>query len=308
MKARLQDLINALKADPDDNIKRRELAFFLLDNDAFEEALKQLNYLINLFPDDDLLYYKIGLCYEGLRMLDAAETSYKKALAKAPNDPDYNYNLASVYDKKGKVEKAIQFYQITLQLDPNDGNAHFNLALQLIKKDKPLEAIDELTTTLQLNSKDVYAYFYLAHEQHKQGDVELAIKNYKKVIDLSPDYSWAYYNLGCIALEKEDHGAAKNYFEKTIQTNPTDIQACRTLVSLYLKEDLAQKALQLVKSSLAENGHHGDLYFSAAQIYNQLKSKEHVISSLEKALQYVKTLTIPMEPIKAKLQELRDAK
>lgn len=308
MKERLQELIEALKANPNDNQKRRELAFFLIDNDAHEEALKQLNYLINLFPDDDILHYKIGLCYEGLKMLDAAETSYKKALSSAPNDPDYNYNLASVYDKKGDIEKAIQFYQITLQLDPNDCNAHFSLALQLIKKERPYEAIDELTTTLQLNPKDVYAYFYLAHEQHKQGEVELAIQNYQKVIDLSPDYSWAYYNLGCIAMDKQDYGAAKNYFEKTIKTNPTDIPACRALASLYLKEGQDQKALQLIKSSLAENGHHGDLYFTAAQIYKKLGSKEHVISSLEKSLQYVKTLTIPMEPIKQKLQELRDAK
>jgi Tfp pilus assembly protein PilF len=106
-------------------------------------------------------------------------------------------------------------------------------------------------------------------------------------------------------LSGGDVSEAKDYFSKTIETNPKDAQAARILATLCLKEDNPKGALDLINKALEGTDPTGDIYLCFAQIYQKMGDKDKVIENLENALNNFKTLTTPIDLVKRKLKELR---
>ena len=62
-----------------------ELGRFYLLYSKFEEAIVQLKKAAELKSDDPLVYYDLGISYEGLNMNDEAKQNFRKALELDPN-------------------------------------------------------------------------------------------------------------------------------------------------------------------------------------------------------------------------------
>ena len=69
----IQELQAVLREDSSNFQARRRLAVVLLDKGFNEEALKQFQFLISIFPQDAGLYYHKGIVHEKMRDLPKAE-------------------------------------------------------------------------------------------------------------------------------------------------------------------------------------------------------------------------------------------
>ena len=92
----IENLTNLIKNDPTNFQARRELTVALMDKGFNEEAIKQLSYLISVFPEDARLHYNLGIAWDKIRNFKQALKAYETALSYEPEEPDFLYNLGSI--------------------------------------------------------------------------------------------------------------------------------------------------------------------------------------------------------------------
>jgi len=299
----IQELQQILKEDSSNFQARRRLAIILLDEGFSEDALKQLLFLVSIFPNDASLYYNLGIVYEKLKKLYLAEESYLKAIDISPDETDFYYNLGLVYTDKEEYDRAIEVFNIVIKTDVYDGNSYFNLGLCYVKKDEETTAINYFKKAIELNDRDVFAHFYLGNCYKLQGHIDLAIDRYNKVLELCPDYSWAYYNLGSIAYEQGDFDLAMDNLKKTIELNPRDIDAYKIYTKMLIKLELLDEAQHLIQDAITENQFESDLFYILAQIYKLQNNIKGYEKALRLALKNYKSLSFSPKFVKKEFDD-----
>ena len=125
----IEELQEILREDSENYRARRELALILIDSGFAKEAAQHLIYLLKKIPDDDGLYYNLGIAYEKQKIFDKAKIAYLKAIEISPNNFDAIYNLGLVYTELNDFDKGIECFKKILEQDENDSNSYFNMAL-----------------------------------------------------------------------------------------------------------------------------------------------------------------------------------
>src|SRR5574344_2040351 len=194
--SKIEQLSELIKEDSKNFQAMRELYIAYLDKGFNEEAMKQLLYLVNVFPDEPKLYFHIGITWERLKKPEFAKKAYKKAVELDFTQSDYKYNLALLLLNLNEFEEALKLFKEVLAVDKNDFNTYFNLGLIFQKKGLHENALKCFKNAYILNNSDWIALFNLAYEYEKTNDDKKAIECYNLLIKNQPDYSWAYYNLG----------------------------------------------------------------------------------------------------------------
>lgn len=152
----IEELQQVLKKDSSNFQARRRLAILLLDSGFTEEALKQFQFLVSIFPTDASLFYNIGIVYEKLKKFDNAEQSYIKAIEFSPDETDFYYNLGLVYIEKNEYDKAISCFKKVLATDVDDSNSYFNLGICFLKKKNDDYAMKCFRKAVELNDNDFF--------------------------------------------------------------------------------------------------------------------------------------------------------
>lgn len=299
----IRELKEVLKTDSSNFQARRKLAILLLDNGFEDESLKQLLFLIGIFPNDSNLYFNLGIVYEKTKRLELAVQAYQKAIGINPEETDYYYNLGLTYIDLGEFDKAITAFEKVISIDTKDANSYFNLGLCYTKKNDVIEAINYFTQTIELNPHDVFAHFYLANHFKALGQTEIAVEEYKKVIDISPDYSWAYYNLGAIDFEEANFDSAIKYLDKTIELNPKDIDAFKVYAKVLMKLNKLKQAQNLIEYAIKENREAYDLYYILGQIYKQQENFVGYEKALNIVLKNYKNISYSPKLVKEELNQ-----
>src|SRR5437867_11271073 len=75
---------------------------------------------------------------------DQAISSYRKALALEPNDPDTHYNLALTLKYKGDAKQAVDEFEATVRIKPKCAEAHYGLGATWYDLDDQAAALKDL--------------------------------------------------------------------------------------------------------------------------------------------------------------------
>ena len=150
-----------------------------------------------LKPDYMLAHYNLGNALKELGQLDAAVSSYRKAIEIKPDFADAHNNLGTVLKDQGQSDAALASYRRVLELKPDYAEAHNNLGVAL----KDLGQLDE------------------------------AVASYRKAVALKPDYVLAHCNLGNALKELGQLDAAEASYRRAEALQP---QALEYAVSAHL--------------------------------------------------------------------------
>ncbi len=301
---KIEELYEAVKADPTNFQAVRELSVALLDAGYNEEALKQLIYLVGIFPEDARLFFNIGFTFEKLKDFKKAEYSYRKAIELNPNEPDYYYNLGYLLmQNKKNLKEAVECFKKVLEKEPNDANTFFNLGIIYLNGKVYETAIKCFKKAYTLNSFDILALFYQGNAYQKIGNYEKAKEIYNEVLEQAPEYSWTYFNLAQIDWTNGDNIGAINNLQKTLNINPKDIEASKLLAQIYINAKDYENAKNVIKTAITQSPTNSDLYYYLAK--TEPNNKLFQIENLKKALENQKTLTINADQIKQELKDLR---
>jgi tetratricopeptide (TPR) repeat protein len=150
-------------------------------------------------PDADALV-RTGMTAHQQGQLDAAERSYRNALAAAPDHPVATHFLGVLHYQKNELAQALPLLEAAAAAKPDEPEFHNNLGLALAAGDRVDEALSAYRRALQLKPQHATAWNNLGLALQAQNRVEEAIDAYRQALQHAPQFGQAHWNLALALL------------------------------------------------------------------------------------------------------------
>ena len=138
-----------------------------LDNKMYGEALKSFEEALKYYPDNQNLYYYVGVC---AGYMSHAALDYN---ASGTNEVKYNY-----------LKLAEEAYLRAIAIEDRYVRALYGLGvLYVFELDEPAKAIPHLEKALSIDTKNLDAMFVLARAYYSNYDFDKAVEMYDKIIE-----------------------------------------------------------------------------------------------------------------------------
>ena len=194
----------------------------LYNQGQLQQALKQVDLLVQQFPQSALLFSINGAVLKALGQLDLSVEAYTKALAIKPDYADAYNNMGNALKEQGKLEEAIAAYKKALAIKPDYAEAYNNMGIVFQEQGKLEEAIAAYKKALAIKPDYADAYFNMGIALQEQGQLEEAIAAYTQALAIKPDDADAKFNLAEILKSyssKNDYSNPLIYFDSKIKEN-----------------------------------------------------------------------------------------
>ncbi len=138
-----------------------------LDNKMYGEALKCFEEALKYYPDNQNLYYYVGVC---AGYMSHAAMDFN---ASGNNEVKYNY-----------LKLAEEAYLRAIQIEDRYVRALYGIGvLYVFELDEPAKAIPHLEKALTIDTKNLDAMFVLARAYYSNYDFDKAVEMYDKIIE-----------------------------------------------------------------------------------------------------------------------------
>ncbi len=163
-----------IRGNPDDPLYRHWLAGIYFDLQWLEEALKAANQAIALDPAFAAAHDRAGQSLEGLGRLADAESAYRRAVARAEQDPWPLVHLGGLLSDRGELDEAEPTLRKAINLDPELAEAHFELGNLLRRGDQLQRARNSLQRATELAPDEAKFHYAFGNVLRQLGETELA--------------------------------------------------------------------------------------------------------------------------------------
>ena len=164
-------------------------AVTLLENGDYAKTRTILNTLLRTEPDNDAIYYYLGLSEIGLRDFDRAEEHLRKAVELDGKNYWYRLHLASLYERKGETDLVVGMYEEILKEFPDKSDVHFellNLYLRQKQFDKALSSLDAVENRIGTNEQIVSTRYEILRAMDRPDDALKALMDYNARYSSAP--------------------------------------------------------------------------------------------------------------------------
>lgn len=182
------------------------------ESGKYNEAINYLTKSLEVFQDEESVYYNRGNAYTNVKKFSNAISDYTKAIEINPSYAEAYNNRGCTYSYLHDYTKAISDCSKAIEINSNYAEAFYNRGLNYCILKKYSEAILDFTKAVDINPNYVKAYFSRGNAYFEGfKEFQKAIFDYTNVIEISPNYleayyyrGYAYYMLGKINKSCED--------------------------------------------------------------------------------------------------------
>ncbi len=154
-----------------------------------------------------------------------------------PDNPDAHNNLGQRYQEQGKFREAVKEFEKALAINPNFPSAWNNLGVCYGKLRRYEEAESALKKAIALNPEDVYAMNNLAVMFMQLNRLEDARVYSERSVTVEPNYANGRLTLGAIHATMGKLDLAEAEFLKVLEIDPTNVSAQKNLERVRLQRD-----------------------------------------------------------------------
>ena len=149
----------------------------LYNSRYFEEALKKVNNLLKIQPNNADLHNNKGIILRALKKYNDALKCYKDAIIIDKNNPVYFNNRGNLYWDMGEEKLADKDYNKSLDINPKYYDALINLIKLRQYQELHEEAENLCLKALEINKNNNMGFKLLGISQINQRKIDLGIKN-----------------------------------------------------------------------------------------------------------------------------------
>jgi predicted Zn-dependent protease len=212
--------------------------------DRSVEALLKCKQLNKNVP---VIYYELGKNYTKLKNFGSAETAFKEAVTKEPNNEWYLDALYQFYIEQNDLNKAINTVKLLVKYHSDYKEDLAGLYVKTKKFDDALKILDELDSEFGIAvSRDIMRN----RIYEVTGRKEDQIKNLEARIGNNPDKESNYIALILRYSENNDKEKAFETAKELLKINPHSQTVHLALYKFYLDDNDADKAIQSMKTVL----------------------------------------------------------
>jgi tetratricopeptide (TPR) repeat protein len=249
---------------------RLAAAAICLYQSQLTEAIKELNSIYFRQPNNTMVLYALGYCYERLSKEAQAKEFYQDCLKFKSYLQLPAQRLAAIYFKNNQLERTIEQYELLKSEYPDDISTLLILGHLYIATARYKQAIETFNTAILIHPDNFHAQHHEVdaliadgqlHEALEQledllqteparadllmkhadvlrmlGSTTDAISQYEEVIHLCPDFLEATIKLGTQYLLTEQEQLAAQQFNKAVEINDNIVDA---YIGLAMSQKLA---------------------------------------------------------------------
>lgn len=187
----------------------------------YEEALKTFDKILEMSPEDGIVFSGKALAYLWLDDPGKALEFAKKAVKLSPRDEVCSVNLSYIYLRLKMFEDAVLESKRFIADVPDSVMGYYNLGLGLVMVNKLEEAAQAFQKAIKVEPRFVFAYNNLGWCCWKLRRSALAIEAFEKAVKLNPDFFDALFNLAVVYNSIGRYENAKKLFIKISELKPT---------------------------------------------------------------------------------------
>ena len=311
---------------PDNTDMRIRHAHLLFAREKFDEALKELQLLRQVEPENTDIAYSLGMVYSAMGDSQQSLSFFKEAEADGWMLGRLYANMAEEYYKLKDYDKALSYYERALQSDSFDDITLYNYydfcfeigreetgaevlkrfvmenpynkvgwyclgglyrALSLMEK-----ACDAFEYALAIDKSFVEGYIALSQTQDMMGQYGDAVTTLLRAVEFCDDHARIYRTVGSIFARESNFDTAQFYFRKAIEADPCDAEAYASRAVCFSQQGDMNEALSDVKKALALQHaiDGGDMEKGSAEVYCSAGMVYDMLDDFEKASEYFENM------------------
>lgn len=172
--------------------------------------------------------------------VEEAIEQYKRAAKLNPEDEDIYYNLGLAFARVGNLAEAKQAYNEALKIYPDYVEALNNLGNLLVKEGSYDEAVQQLSRAVELDPKSSAAQNSLGNALARLGRYGEALLHFQKALEGKPDYLEAQQNLASAYLMLGRSDEATKEFTSILKNHP-DFEPARKGLARAVRDQSQKK-------------------------------------------------------------------
>ncbi len=169
-------------------------------------ALEIFEKIIQLDPNNAIVYYNRGKLYRDLNENGNAVEDYHKSIELDPNNAEAYYNCGNANLSLKQYHDAIMDYQKAIKIEPNNATAYYYCGNSYLNLKQYHEAIGNYRMAIKLDPNNAMAHYNCGNAHFNLNQYSEAICDYQMAIKLNPDYHTVndVINEACVYLKEQD--------------------------------------------------------------------------------------------------------
>ena len=192
------------------------------ERDAAEESFRKA---IALQPRFAPPWHNLGVLHFERGELPQAVTSFEEALALKPDDTGTLAFLAKARFEEGWIEEALAIAERIRVLDPTDPEPDLLAGGAATRAGDLGAALVAFDAALAKAPRSALASYHRGMTLWQLGDREEGLTALRRACELAPDHFLAHYNLGSMLLQQESYGTARPYLERAYAAADGELHA-----------------------------------------------------------------------------------
>jgi tetratricopeptide (TPR) repeat protein len=279
---------------PSDYYAQHILGLSLFGLNEFDAAESRFKKATTLKPDFADSYFQLGLLYSrNPATLQAALSSYERAVKIGYPHAEIYRDLGSVNIKLGKYDDAIRYLNKSLELNPNYADAYFQLADAFRKSGKADESAQATRKFQELNAAALdqkqrqtkgQALYDQGVSLLQKNDLAKAYDTFRSVAETLPQFDAAFYRMAQLEYLHDDNAQALAHVRHALELNPFEAEYYYVL-SRCLEDSDLRSAIDAATKAVSLNGNVADFYGLLGDLYTQSSEYFRAVQNYRRAIQ-----------------------
>jgi Flp pilus assembly protein TadD len=197
--------------------------------------------------------------------VERAGKQLEKLLQAYPDAAKAHYLMGTILRARKRLEEACDSYLLATAFMPDWWTPHYELGLVQMDQGQFGRAVNSFTTALALNGNDAHVHHALGTAYLHCENVPAAVEEFKKALALQPDLAPAHSNLGYLLFrDREEYEGGAAHIERARALSPGDLSAACNWIMVLHQRGQTRDALALADDVLARDPTIAEARFNRA--------------------------------------------
>lgn len=228
-----------LSKAPDSVDARVNLGVALAHEGRYDDAVEQYRHVLQRNPQNETALLNLALAHYKEADFTKARNEFLELHKLRPSNQQAFYLLADCDLRLGNFQDAIALVQQAYETHPDDAAVEYLLGTALIQDGQTQKGAAVIDRMMR-NGNSAVASVLLGASQYAAGDYKASAATLHKALDLNPALPGAWTIYGRALLSGGENEEAKAAFQRALQADANDFDACLHLGALLRHDgDLA---------------------------------------------------------------------
>lgn len=291
-------------SDPDDLTPKVKMAFILIEQQKYQDAILRLEDILARAPASDKVRFYLGAVYEEVKDYKSAIGHFQKIPVGSSYYQEAVIHASYLYKLLGDYDHAIETIQAGIKNQDDHAPFYALYASLLDDKKEYAKAVEMLTAAVAKFPDHAQLNFFLGSMRDRMGDKAGTVQAMKKVLSIDKDHVQALNFLAYTYAESGKHlDDAERMVRRAAELQPNDGYILDTLGWVLYKRGRVEESIRVLEAAYKIQPDESVIAEHLADAYYQHQMPEKAKNLYLKAAE-TETNVATIEKIRAKIHSI----